>query len=68
MGHPNIKPDNSTLFKSSFLRTVKYDNFVFPTLLSILVFLKMANLIWKKDRNKERKKGVAPKRETHIEV
>jgi hypothetical protein len=27
MDHPNLKPDNSVLFKSSFLRTVKYKRF-----------------------------------------
>jgi len=35
MDHPSLKPDDSILFKSSFLRTVKYNNFVLPTFLSI---------------------------------
>jgi hypothetical protein len=28
MDHPSLKPDSSILFKSSFIRTVKYNNFV----------------------------------------
>jgi hypothetical protein len=37
MDHPSVKSDNSILFKSSFLRRLKYNNFVLPTLLSIIV-------------------------------
>jgi hypothetical protein len=50
MDHPSLKPDNSILFKSSFLRTVKYNNFVLLTFLSIIVFLKRASMIQKEDR------------------
>jgi hypothetical protein len=35
MDHPSLKPDNSIRFTSSFLRTVKYNNFVLPTFISI---------------------------------
>jgi hypothetical protein len=50
MDHPSLKPDNSILFKSSILKTVKYNNFVLPDFLSIIVFLKRASMIYKKDR------------------
>jgi hypothetical protein len=50
MDHPSLKPDNSILFKSSILKTQKYNNFVLPAFLSIIVFLKRASMIYKKDR------------------
>jgi len=37
MDYPSLKPHNSILFKSSFLRTVKYNNFVLPKFLWINV-------------------------------
>jgi hypothetical protein len=49
MDHPSLKRDNSILFKSSLLRTVRYNNFVLPTFLSVIVFLKRASMngkIW----------------------
>jgi len=60
MDHPSLKPDNSILFKSSFLKAVKCNNFVLPTFLSVTVFLKRAIMIQKKDRKKIIKKKCRP--------
>jgi hypothetical protein len=72
MDHPSLKPDNSILFKSSFLRTVKYKNFVLPKFLCIIVFLKRAIMIQKRDREerekRKEKKGVALNTGTHMGV
>jgi len=60
MDHPSLKIDNSILFKSSFLGTVKYNNFVLPTFLSIILLLKRASMIWKKDRERKKKERRRP--------
>jgi len=67
MDHSSLKHDNSILFKSSFLTTVKYNNFLLPPFLSISVFLKRASIIQKKEeREGIKKKGVAWKRRKHV--
>jgi len=50
MDNPSLKHDNSILFKSCFIMTVKYNNFVLPTLPPYNCVPEKGQSIWKKDR------------------
>jgi len=46
MDHPSLKPDNSIIFNTSFLRTVKYNNFVLPNFLTIITYIRILILTY----------------------